>query len=183
MGDKIQLFINDSLVYSTGITPTPPVESPPVTPPPVTPPPVPPTPIPPPPSAPIPVDAVKLNGDCWGYYGVPRTTVIPGQARTYLLPLGELVDPNKNVVVLWLAMAAQPEGNGGAITYKLTAPTGEILGPYQNNTPNGTVFVWSKNNGMGMSPNYPYDYVEKGNWLLEVKADVASTMMIQWNPY
>ena len=113
------------------------------------------------------------------FYGLGYDTYAQGQVKTYTLPLGE-VYPSKNLQRLRVMTAAMMDGIGD-VSIKLISPDGGITYFADGSFADETLNAIAKTYPMG--ENYPADYLDSGNWTLEITAKQASNIKIWWKCY
>jgi uncharacterized repeat protein (TIGR02543 family) len=109
------------------------------------------------------------------WYGLQTDNYSAGQMKRYLLPITTL-STSQNVKRIKVMIAGLI--NGGDVGIKLISPSGTSWTSDANGTSDETIELRAQSSWF---PNYSANYIEWGDWYLEITGHMSSSIRIWWN--
>jgi len=129
-----------------------------------------------------PANYPKLNQLAYGTaaYGIQDITFSAGRVQRYYIPIDE-INRGQNLGRLFIDTYSLGVVAGGDIGIKLISPGGLEWADDTPTTSGESINVYSRSwaaQSNYLQSNYPFDYIERGNWILEITAKENSRVRI-----
>ena len=115
-------------------------------------------------------------------YGIESESLSAGQVKRYCIPIDE-ISQGQDLERLDIDTYSLGYIRGGDISIKLISPSGQEWVQDTPTVSDGSLSIFTKTYAdrfpnIYMPTNYPFPYIERGNWILEVKAKEDSNFRI-----